>query len=194
MLKKASIIVNYSKNPDFINKWFKLNIEDWKVVLYWKGGDKIKEFTIPTMNEDWTINNKENLSRLENPLVWFEDFIQKYTGVKSYAEIWADNIAKKNNQERITSTNEEVKTFNKWLIKNIQRNIDSLTTPEWVEIIINHEKNRVQINYNGKRISYYTPNLKDSTWNTIKYGEDNKWMNYPIDFTKWVKDKTDKFA
>ena len=195
MLKKAEILINYSKNPDFKNKGFDMKIEDWKVALYSSNWKRIKYFTIPTMNEDWSINNEENKERLENPLIGFEDFTRKYTNIKTYAQIWEDNIKLFENNEKIAALDSEIKNHNKWILSNIEKNITKLwDLPDWFDVSFNPETNHVEITKNNNVIRYYTPNIKDTSGEIINTEKENIQKNNPIVFKQWVKENIDKFA
>ena len=191
MLTKAEIMVNYSKNPDFKNKWFDLKIEDWKIALYNPEGKRLKYFSIPTMNTDWSINNKENLKRLENPLVWFEDFVKKYVPeVKTYAEIWADNIKKYNKEQKIASIQKESKKYNENLIDFTKKGIEWLEAnfnlPDWTDLLLDWDK--VVLNLPDWKKHYFTLNMKNVSWKETH--PENKWKNIYWLLKQWVEKYT----
>ena len=194
-LNKAENLVTYaSGNSDFKNKWLEIAIEDWKVQLYWASGEKLKYFTIPTMNEDGTVNNDINLARLNSIDFWFKDFVQAHVPeVKTFAEISEEFATNKENKERVADVNKEVKKFNKNGINHIWINIKALwNLPDGVSVKYNPDSSNVEVKYNNKIISSFQPMMKDSSWNLVN--TDKKDMYIPSKFSKWVKDNTEKFA
>ena len=188
MFKKAEDMISYSKNPDFKNKWLDLKIEDGKVVLYNPKGERIKYFTIPTMNKDWTINNEENLARLKNPKVLFQDFVKKYIPeVKTYAEIWQENIQNTQKQEKMAALIDEVWKHNENIFNITEKSINFIKNtyklPKWVKLVLNGNKVELQNKWNVEW--YFTLNLKNSKWELIH--PENNGRNIYGWLKKWVK-------
>jgi hypothetical protein len=189
MREQANALLTFvNNNPSAKEKKVEVKIENWKVVLY-QNNKKKRYFTISTMKADWTINHEENLARLNFiGKDWFYDFVKRYIPeIKSYAEIWKENIAKQKKQEKIAALNDIIKKHNNFILSKIEWYVHNLKLKEGMWIRIDNGKVQIVQN-NNKVLGYFTLPLKDTTWKLINNEPKNMQLTYSeYMFKKWLE-------